>query len=111
MAADAVAFALLGQVSVRRVVAYIFCAQEGLCSTFLQAPVRTASEQYSALRCAAWGAFLPQKTAVHYTTAIVVTIVIVVARRPGPIAIRASESSVFHNQWLACLRVVCVHYI
>ena len=26
-------------VSVRQVIAYIFCAQEGLCSTFLQAPV------------------------------------------------------------------------
>jgi|EP01043_Picozoa_sp_COSAG02_P041802 MFS family permease len=26
-------------VSVRRVIAYVFCSQEGLCSTFLQAPV------------------------------------------------------------------------
>lgn len=116
------AFALLGQVSVRRVVAYIFCAQEGLCSTFLQAPVRTASKQASRPLCAALrggvgGVFASgNSSALHYSNwptdrvAIVATIVVVVviARRPLPIAIRASESSVF-MQWLACLRVVCIH--
>lgn len=34
-------------VSVRRVIAYVFCCQEGLCSTFLQAPVLPTMQEAS----------------------------------------------------------------
>lgn len=32
-------YQLRWDVSVRKVVAYVFCSQEGICSTFLQAPI------------------------------------------------------------------------